>query len=136
MEIYFSAHCYECDTDFKNNEIDQPLSETFLKKVFYETKQISYYRCPVCRSEDGMEMYEANEQGQFWVVADKLMRAPDGVTRRYSNWTPFMSYKSALAEWEMNRDLAKTSASATLVKVYQDYDKEIPEADVPNISNC
>lgn len=101
MENYIAAFCWNCETKFVNaTGVGEPLTEDFMKRVKVNDRDGEWFRCPVCRYEDGLDMRTVEDGWlqNIWLIKTELIRCGDGEVRPVTNWQRYHSFTNAVNE--------------------------------------
>lgn len=128
MDTYVSAKCWNCDTEFTSSDgIAQPLSEAFLKRVKVVDRDGEWFRCPVCRYEDGLDMRTVEDGWlqNIWLIKTELVRCGDGNVRPIENWQRYENFNNAVTELKFIEANVLDVKEAQVVTCWKSFERPV-----------
>lgn len=140
MDTYVSAKCWNCETEFTSSDgVAQPLSEAFLKRVKVTDRDGEWFRCPVCRYEDGLDMRTVEDGWlqNIWLIRTELVRCGDGNVRPVENWQRYENFTNAENELAHIEKFYLNAKEAQVVTVWRSFERPVVEdKDIHTITNA
>ena len=128
MEKYIAAFCWNCETKFVNaTGVGEPLTEDFMKRVKVNDRDGEWFRCPVCRYEDGLDMRTVEDGWlqNIWLIKTELIRCGDGNVRPVENWQRYENFTNACKELEFIGDNVLDVKEAQVVTVWKSFERPV-----------